>query len=168
MDGEGLFEARAAQPPPPGFYKLYDQGVERGPEPPAPIEGEFQQYGTTYFLAGESGDGGALANDGSSSGSGPGAVAKLRALNRETLFAFIEVVDAMGNRPSESQKAQEILRECLVKMATMLSALRSKQALFEIKKEYIKQNGAGEKTQEFFRELASGLEPLAKEDSPRR
>ena len=55
--------AAAAFPPPPSFYKLYgDQGVneETGdakdtvrvlpPEPPAPVEGDYQLFGTIYSV----------------------------------------------------------------------------------------------------------------------
>ena len=42
-------ESRAAQPPPPRFYKLYAEGSDKGPSPPAPVlEGSFQQFGTLY------------------------------------------------------------------------------------------------------------------------
>ena len=51
-------EARAAQPPPPRFYKLYAGGADAGPPPPEAIAGgEFQQYGTSYSLGEQGGEG---------------------------------------------------------------------------------------------------------------
>ena len=145
-------EARAALPPPPArYYKLYGAGPDSGPAPPEPIEdGQFQQYDTFYHLGGAGGGGGVEG----------GAAAELKALNRETLFAFIEVVDAMANRPSESQRAHETLRECMVKMTNALSALRSTQALLEIEREYARQNAAGEGAKAYFSGAAETCEKL--------
>ena len=93
------------------------------------------------------------------SGRGGGSTATLRALNRETLFAFVQVVDAMANRPSEIQRAHEVLRECMAKMANTLSALRSKQALVEVKKGLREQKAAAEEgAREVFENLLAGLE----------
>mmetsp|Transcript_7529 Transcript_7529/g.25887 ORF Transcript_7529/g.25887 Transcript_7529/m.25887 type:complete len:158 (-) Transcript_7529:126-599(-) len=154
-------EARAAQPPPPRFYKLYAGGADAGPPPPEAIAGgEFQQYGTSYSL-GEQGGEGDAAGPAREVTPAHEAVARIRALNRETLFAFIEVVDAVASRPSDSQRAQEVLRECTSKMATLLSALRSTQALLEIRDGYKNQSGAGKRTEAFFGHLAELLRPLA-------
>ena len=55
-------EARAAQPPPPRFYKLYAGGADAGPPPPEAIAGgEFQQYGTSYSLGEQGGEGDAFS-----------------------------------------------------------------------------------------------------------
>ena len=80
-------EARAAQPPPPRFYKLYERGAEAGPPPPGEVEeGQFTTFGTIYDVS----DGGGEAHGSGTTKRG------LKQANKEVLRAFISVVASQG------------------------------------------------------------------------
>merc|ERR1711977_420914 len=91
-------EARAAQPPPPRFYKLYERGAEAGPPPPGEVEeGQFTTFGTIYDVS----DGGGEAHGSGTTKRG------LKQANKEVLRAFISVVASQGQVSQDSETLRE-------------------------------------------------------------
>ncbi len=121
-------ETRPAHPPPPHFYRRYADGVEAGPPPPRPIEGQFRQYGTLYDT--EDGIPGVAAEAlfGTTLDGTVGIKERLKAINREILFAFIEVVDAMATAPDDAPNRIEDLRTLVLNLGYLTNLLRPYQA----------------------------------------
>uniref|UniRef100_A0A7S2Z3M4 Mediator of RNA polymerase II transcription subunit 7 n=1 Tax=Chloropicon laureae TaxID=464258 RepID=A0A7S2Z3M4_9CHLO len=137
-------EARAAQPPPPRFYTLYERGGP-APAPPQPIDGQFQQFGVVFDTKD------AVAK--SSSGDAPfdgrrSYKASLKRLNREALFMFIDLVDTLAKRPSEASSKVDNLRTGLLNLTNSANALRAPQARSEVAKQFRAEMRASEEAAE--------------------
>lgn len=122
----------AAFPPPPPYYKLYadfSDDPSSAPPPPAPVVGTYVQYGgnytTTDILPG-------LEEEGLRqlypTGSDVDYKKELRALNRELILQFLELTDALIERPSQSARCVEDMTLILRNIHHLLNSLRPHQA----------------------------------------
>ena len=156
-------EARAAQPPPPRFYKLYENGSDQGPRPPEPVqEGQFQQFGTLY----ETSDGIPQLNveplvKTESGGQQPSLKQAMKALNRETLFCFIDLIDSLVKRPSEASNKVENLRVLLLNLGYATNLIRPLQARANIQHQLEKDlKTAQNVSEEFLKSVGDTLQDL--------
>ncbi|KAG0597220.1 hypothetical protein M758_UG321800 [Ceratodon purpureus] len=122
----------SAFPPPPPYYKLYtnySDDPSSAPPPPAPVIGTYVQYGVNYtttdVLLG-------LEEEGLRqlylTGSEVDYRKELRALNRELILQFLELTDALVERPSLSARCVEDMTLILRNIHHLLNSLRPHQA----------------------------------------
>ncbi|KAG0573438.1 hypothetical protein KC19_VG178500 [Ceratodon purpureus] len=141
----------SAFPPPPPYYRLYNYGDDSSsaPSPPAPVTGTYVQYGGNYtvcflyhslvlfslpffspwktmdVLTGleEEGLRQLYPTD-----SDVDFKRELRALNRELILQFLELTDALIERPFQSARCVEDITLILRNTHYLLNSLRPHQA----------------------------------------
>lgn len=124
--------AGAAFPPPPPFYKLFKDFLDdpsSAPSPPPPVVGTYTMFGGNYttndMLPG-------LEEEGLRQlyPKGPNVDYKkeLKVLNRELLLQFLELTDALVERPSQSARQVEAMTLILRNIHHLLNSLRPHQA----------------------------------------
>ncbi|CAD7700384.1 unnamed protein product [Ostreobium quekettii] len=125
---------RQAYPPPPAFYKLYKGAQEGGegegrapPAPPAPLEGEYHIFGEIH----ETRDGipdipvqRLFKEEGQID-----FKKELLKMNQEVLFAFLELISNLIERPTAYARQLEAIGVLLRNMHQLLNKLRPHQAL---------------------------------------
>jgi mediator of RNA polymerase II transcription subunit 7 len=125
--------AGAAFPPPPPFYKLFKDFLDdpsSAPSPPPPVVGTYTMFGGNYttndMLPG-------LEEEGLRQlyPKGPNVDYKkeLKVLNRELLLQFLELTDALVERPSQSARQVEAMTLILRNIHHLLNSLRPHQVL---------------------------------------
>jgi len=124
--------AAAAYPPPPPYYKLYSTYVDdasSAPSPPPPVIGTYSQFGGNYTTTDVLPE---LEEEGLRQlyATGPDVDYKkeLRTLNRELLLQFLELTDALIERPSQSARCVEDMTLILRNIHHLLNSLRPHQA----------------------------------------
>ncbi|XP_027086132.1 mediator of RNA polymerase II transcription subunit 7a isoform X1 [Coffea arabica] len=124
--------ATATYPPPPPFYRLYKKYSEdpkSAPEPPPPIEGNYQLFGATYTTDDVLPS---LEEQGVRQlyPKGPNVDFKkeLRALNRELQLHILELADILIERPSQYARRVEDISLIFKNLHHLLNSLRPHQA----------------------------------------
>lgn len=124
--------ATSTYPPPPPYYKLFENYLdnpESAPAPPPAIEGTYTMFGSTYttndLLP-------SLEEQGLRQlypkGSNVDYKKELKSLNRELTFQMLELADVLVERPSQYARRVEDMSLILRNMHHVLNSIRPHQA----------------------------------------
>ncbi|XP_076910499.1 mediator of RNA polymerase II transcription subunit 7a-like [Bidens hawaiensis] len=124
--------ATATYPPPPPYYRLYkdyEQDPTSAPEPPPPVQGTHQLYGSTYTTDDVLPS---LEDQGVRQlypkGLNVDFKKELRSLNRELQLHILELADVLIERPSQYARRVEDISLIFKNLHHLLNSLRPHQA----------------------------------------